>query len=368
MSSFDPIKWQAEIVIDEPTDKLQQAVANTVEFPENKTPDLLFFHGIMVSTGTNLNDAHFLGSEIVKADDTIDLKALDIEHLEESIVGHIYSHNIASFDGTPLNILDLKGKTEAELDGMQFNVHIAGIVYKSRFPELAEEISGNKWKLSMETYFQDYDIKVGQVIMTRGEAEAIGIASENVLGKVAKLLNDGKEVAKGEVARVLRGLMFSGCGIVKNPAEPRAIILETAKQKGLNVEELEVEIEGLKEEVIEKAEVTTEENETEKTDEEKADLDSYTERQQTSVGICVSYKRFLYESEPVGPDTAILQKDWCALYEKSCTSFSRGADDKDCLRNNIQGWTASYVKENVEEKKSYEALYKLQDLLKQVNK
>lgn len=364
MSSFKPIKWEAEIILDAPTDKLKQEVANTVEFPENKTPDLMFFHGIMVSTGTNLNDAHFLGSEIVKADNTIDLKALDMEHTEDSIVGHIYSHRLVSHDGASLNVSELKDKEDSELDGMQFNVHIAGIVYKSRFPELAEDIKDNKWKLSMETYFEDYDIKVGEVIMTRNEAEALGLAADNVLGKVAKLLKNGQEVARGEVARVLRGLMFSGCGIVKNPAEPRAIILETAKQKGLKIEDIEVEFEDS----IEKDKANIGDNETEEADDEKSGLDSYTDRQQTSVGICVSYKKHLYANEPPGPDTDILQNDWCALYEEGCASPSRGADDPRCLRNIVREAASEALSNYLDDVKSNEVLYNLQDLLEQVNK
>lgn len=366
MSSFEPIRWQAEIVVDAPTETLKQEVANVVEFPENKTPDLLFFHGIMVSTGTNLNDAHFLGSEIVKADDTIDLKALDMEHEESDIVGHIYSHKIVGYDGTIYDVEKLKTKTDKELDSMDLNVHIAGIVYKSRFPKIAEEIAKNQWKLSMETYYQDYDIKVGQVIMTKNEAEALGLASEKVLGKVAKLLKDGKEMARGEVARVLRGLMFSGCGIVKNPAEVKAVILETAKQKGLNIEELTVEVEGIEEASNETIEDTKLDKEV-INEEEEAALDSYDSRKQTSVGICVSYKRFIYDKEPAGPDSKLIHKDWCTLYDTSCTSSSRGADDKSCLRNQVKQQASAYITSHFEDKKRSALLYNLQDLLKQVN-
>ncbi|MHA2342346.1 MAG: hypothetical protein ACXADW_10745, partial [Candidatus Hodarchaeales archaeon] len=107
---------------------------------------------------------------------------------------------------------------------------IAGILYKSRFPELAKEVKDSKWKLSMETYFQDYDVKIGDLIISRKEAEALGLAEDSVVGRIAKILRKGKEIAKGEIARVLRDLMFSGCGLVKNPANPRSVILETAKK------------------------------------------------------------------------------------------------------------------------------------------
>jgi hypothetical protein len=66
--------------------------------------------------------------------------------------------------------------------------------------------------------------------MSRKEAEALGFANE-IIGKLAKILKKGKEIAEGEVSRVLRSLLFSGCGVVKNPANPRSVILETAKKQ-----------------------------------------------------------------------------------------------------------------------------------------
>lgn len=371
MSSLNSIKWDAEIVIDAPTDELKLEVATVVDFPENKTPDLLFFHGVMLSTGTNMNNAHFLGSEIVKADDTIDLKALDIEHEEQAVIGHIFSHKIVSYDGVVMDKDKLREKTDAELDSMNFDVHIAGIIYKSRFSELAKEIKDGKWRLSMETYYQDYDIKVGQVIMSKKEAESLGLAAENVLGKVARLTKAGVEVAKGEVARVLRGLMFSGCGVVKNPAEPRATILETAKQKEFVVEGVDVEIEGLEEVVTDNKAVVSDGDkdiiEKDKKDKEVSDLDSLDNRQQTSVGLCVSYRKFVYDHEPPGPDSVLQHENWCVLYDAACTSPSRGADHEKCLRNQIKSKTLAYVNSCIKNKTRGMLLCNLQDLLRQVN-
>ena len=267
-----PITWEAELIVDDATDERKTEVAGVVQFPENKTPDLLFFHGIMVSTGTNLNDAHFLGSEIFAADNSFDSKTLDLEHNEDQIVGHIYSHKFVGRDGSILEKEDMAKMTKSELDALDFDVHIAGIIYKSRFSELADEIKKGQWKLSMETFYQNYDIKIGNVIMSKQEAEALGIAADSSFGKVARLLKGGTEIAKGKVARVLRSLMFSGCGVVKNPAEPKAIILETAKQKGLNVEELTVEI--INEEIAGVEETTDTPPVAEETNKDVADLDA----------------------------------------------------------------------------------------------
>lgn len=223
-----PIKIQASINVVKETEQLRQEVAAIVDLPE-KMPDLLFFSGVMVSSGQNLNDAYFLPSELVKAHKTFTNKPLDVEHGEEDIVGHIYSSDFFDHDGNKLDINELLEMEESTLNEMNIDVVIGGVVYKNRFPDLAREIASNKWKLSMETYYQDYKIKVGGIIMTKDEAESLGLASEKVVGKKVKILKDKTEVAAGEVARVLLDLLFSGCGIVKKPANPRSLILEVAK-------------------------------------------------------------------------------------------------------------------------------------------
>ena len=326
---------EAEIELFEGTDELKQEVASVVSFPENKTPDMLFFSGIFVSSGENLNKAFFMPSELVKSHHTINNKALDIEHDETEIVGHIYSSAFVDRDGVKLDITTLQDTNQDELEKMDIDVMIAGIIYKSRFPELAEEIKNSKWKLSMETYFQDYDVKVGDLILSKKEAEALGLSSDAVLGRVARILKKGKEMAKGEVARVLRGLMFSGCGLVKSPANPRSIILETAKKKELEEGEIVVELDP---ETIKKK--------------EEADIDATDIRTQTSVGICVSYKKQVIDATFNGPDAKVLHEDWCTLYDTGCTSSSRGADHPECIRSVVTEVTGEYTKHKLSDLKA----------------
>jgi len=301
---YDPVTLEAEIELFEGTEELKQEVASVVPFPANKTPDMLFFSGIFVSSGENLNKAFFLPSELVKSHNTINNKALDIEHDDTQIVGHIYSSAFVDHAGNKLEIASLQDMKQDELEKLDVDVMIAGIIYKSRFPELAREVKENKWKLSMETYFQDYDVKIGDLILSKKEAEALGLASDSVLGRVAKVLQKGKEIAKGEVARVLRNLLFSGCGLVKNPANPRSVILETAKKKELEEGELVIELDP----------------KTVLKNKEEADVDVVDIRSQTSVGICVSYKRRVIDATFEGPNTKVLHNDWCTLYDTGCTS------------------------------------------------
>lgn len=333
---YDPVTLEAEIELFEGTEELKQEVASVVPFPANKTPDMLFFSGIFVSSGENLNKAFFLPSELVKSHNTINNKALDIEHDDTQIVGHIYSSAFVDHAGNKLEIASLQDMKQDELEKLDVDVMIAGIIYKSRFPELAREVKENKWKLSMETYFQDYDVKIGDLILSKKEAEALGLASDSVLGRVAKVLQKGKEIAKGEVARVLRNLLFSGCGLVKNPANPRSVILETAKKKELEEGEMVIELDP----------------KTVLKNKEEADVDVVDIRSQTSVGICVSYKRRVIDATFEGPNTKVLHNDWCTLYDTGCTSPSRGADNPECIRHKVIEVTQNYAQHKLEDMKA----------------
>lgn len=369
---YSPVELVAEISFFEGSEALKKEVASIVKFPENKTPDVLFFSGIFVSSGENLNKAYFMPSELVKSFDTIANKPLDLEHKEVEIVGHIYSAAFADKNGAKVEISQLKEMAAIEIEKMELDVVIAGILYKNRFPELADEVKNNKWKLSMETYYEDFDVKVGNTILSRKEAEALGIATENVLGKVAKLLKQGKEIAKGSITRVLRGLIFSGCGLVQNPANPRSVILETAakKKEAENMDEIVIELEPVAEPVKGDKDMKKEGADV-RDSTSPADVSggpgAYDIRTQTSVGICVSYKRRVIDATFEGPDAKVLHEDWCALYEQGCTSPSRGADHPKCLRNTVAKTAKSYVEAKLKkldkEDKRGDLLVQLKSLL-----
>jgi hypothetical protein len=329
------IYLEAEIQLEEETAALKEKASKIIELPsENeKQPDLSYFSAIFVSSGENLNHAYFLGSELVKAEGTIVNKALDVEHSEEEIIGHIYERAYMDKEGKVLDLKELASLETASLDNQDMHIAIAGIIYKNRFPNLAQEVADSKWKVSMECYFQNYDVKIGDLVLNKKEAEALGLASsdDKILGRLAKVLKNGKEIAEGTIARVLRGICFSGCGVVKNPANPPSVILETAKEKDkikddsiiiLNYDEIDNNV--------------TSENIDDSNNEVARDgmLDD-------TVGICVNYKRRLYDKAGT-----VLENDWCAAYEATCSSFSRDTSDPDCLRNqNIRRFARAAVKE-----------------------
>lgn len=324
MNTDNKIYLEADIKLEEETPELKECASKAIELPsvEDKQPDLLYCSAVFVSTGENLNHAYFMGSELIIAEGTITNKAMDIEHSEESVIGHIYRREFMDQAGNKLDLKELSSKEVAAQDSQEMHVAIACVLYKNRFPNFAKEVAENKWKVSMECYYETYDVKIGQLVLDQKEAEALGLAVEDskILGTMAKVIKNGIEIASGTITRVLRGICFSGCGFVKNPANPASIVLETANTKTveksentliLNYDELQTVDNNVTSDTIE--------GNIEKARDGALD---------DTVGICVSYKRRLYDKAE-----KVIATDWCTLYEKKCTSFSRDTTDPDCLKN-----------------------------------
>ena len=353
---------EAPMKIHEETSILKEKAAKAIELPQenDKQPDLMYFSAIFVSSGENLNHAYFLGSELFAAEGTIINKALDVEHNEDEIIGHIYERAFTDKNGKVLEVSELASREIAGLDDQEMHIAIAGIIYKNRFPNIAKEVADNKFCVSMECYYQDYDIKIGDMILGHKEAEMLGLASigNNMLGRMAKVIKDGKEMAKGKIARVLRGICFSGCGIVKTPANPPSVIMETAKEnvreEANNNEANDVIV--LNYDNLEDDNKVTSDTVEGAVTKEKAKDGSLDD----SIGICVSYKRRLYDKAG-----NVIANDWCTAYDATCSSFSRDTTDPDCLRNkDIRRFARATLKKLLAERAGKDKRKKLLDDLK----
>lgn len=336
----------AEIKVDKETAALKEKASSVISLPtdKDKQPDLLYMSALFVSSGTNLNLAHFLTSELLKAEGSIVSKAVDVEHQEDQIIGAIYDRRFVDRDGKELSLNELSSMDTASLDKTDVDILIACVIYKNRFPELAKEVSDGKWCVSMEAYFTDFDLKIGDLILSRREAEALGLASdnENIFGKIAKVIKDGKEIAEDKVARVLRGIIFSGVGIVKHPANITSVVLETAHTKENkaddDMEEIILNYDNLDDKKDNNVTSLNIES-SEKEDVEEAEL-----QYDDTVGICVSFKKEVVDATFKGPNTKILHTNWCSLYDLACTSFSRDTTDPKCLKNKIKEKATSHTK------------------------
>lgn len=239
MSEETKFYLTANIHVDKETEDLKKEVASVINLPldNEQQPDLGYFSAVLVSTGTNLNGACFLGSELVQAAGSVNSKALDLEHQETEITGHIYSSIFVDKEHNKLDLQELASNEYAYLDNKDMHICIGCVMYKDRFPDLYEDVAAGRFKVSMECYYKDFDIKVGDTIIPKEAAAAVGIDinDESSYGRSAKVVRDGKEIASGTLARVLRGICFSGVGLVENPANPDSVIIEVASEKKADV-------------------------------------------------------------------------------------------------------------------------------------
>lgn len=369
MYNDKPLVFEADITVEEETAYLRERASSFINLPEeqDRQMDLMYFTAIYVSSGENLNNAFFEQQELVMAENTIINKALDIEHKEKDIVGHLYDKVFIDEKGNKLDIDGLKAMEADKLKDTNMHVAIAGIIYKNRFPEIAKEVADGKWKVSMETYFKDFDIKIGDLVLTRKEAESVGYKDvSSVIGKEGKVFKSGKEIASGTISRVLRGLNFSGCGLVENPANPPSVILEVAGHKPNSEEDsgdvnhksvIEIDLSNIDNNV------TSKKADTNTIDSEKSKFQNYSDPSTvygpSGVGDCVYYKKRV-----VSKEGEIINEDWCNKFDTGCTAFSRTAVDEDCLLRQVDKEVSEYVKKSIFKRNIDRELSALEKVLK----
>lgn len=356
-----PLYLEATIKVDEETKSLRERASTVIDLPKEgeKQIDLMYLTAVFVSSGENLNHAFFEPSEMLKAEGTIVNKALDIEHKEKEIIGHLYDRVFIDESGSVMNMEDLKALSRDELDKLNLHVAIAGIIYKNRFPSVAEEVAAGKWKVSMEAYYRDFDLKIGDLKLTRKEAELMGLGTDfgSVIGKIGKVYSKGKEIASGAIARILRDITFSGCGIVENPANPPSVILEVAEHNNKKQEVSDVII--LDMDKINNSNKLTSSSIGDSCLELSSDPAIV---HNDLVGICVNYKKRVEDKEG-----KVVNTDWCSKFDTKCTAPSREATDVNCLRNKVSNSVASIVKAKLNSKKIDVLLSDLKNAIEKIS-
>lgn len=379
---------------------------------EERQPDLQYLTAIFVSSGINKNGAVFLGSELLKARRTIVGKAVDLEHAEQQIIGQITNSVFLKRDKTLIDPdLMMKTMMVGDQDQLDLDIGISAIIHKARFPELAAEVARGEWMVSMECFYRDYDIKVGNMIIPKEQAADMGI--DGMIGSVVRVKDGDKELGFHLVGRVLRDILFSGVGLVKNPANPRSIIMESAavneyiQEKSKEGDVLTLNINDFKSvefssddskdsdmksfiyEVVTSAVDAAFKKNTVLKEEAKEPLNHITP------GTCVNYKRYVYTypdpqivepdeeltqipmTHPPGPQgvespgAEIAREHWCNLFDLDCTARPGDATLPDCWRNVY----ARTVKEEVfsheevlRRRRVQEGLVSLQSLLDDAKK
>lgn len=345
---------------------------------EQRQRDIQYIVAIFVSSGMNLNGAYFLPSELIGARDTITGKALDVEHLDQYVVGSIYERAYLTKDRQLIDPVQALVEYGTKVDSLDMDIAVLMGLYKYRFPEVAQEVAEGKYKVSMECYYRDFDLKVGDVIISKDEANVFGFdtaGDASIVGKTVKLVEGKKECGFARIGRVFRDIMFSGCGLTEIPANPESDILATASDNN-NDEILEgVVLDLTKSETYMKNKVAQEKIElSSRKEEENAVAEEDNKAVATgspsssNPGTCVHFKKYVYEYQPSsetaievdgeeleqvpkiagvgdnpGPEDKIVAEKWCNLFDTECTSLAGDATDARCLRNVINSTTANCI-------------------------
>jgi len=340
---------------------------------QERMSDLQYISAILVSTGMNLNGAVFMPSELIRSRDTMLGKPLDVEHIQHALVGHLYDRAFMAKDRSvfePMALLAEVGPTD--IDRATFDIAVLMKLYKMRFPEIADSVSSGVFKVSMECYYEYFDVMVGDLIISTAEAAKYGLTPEKVQeysGTLAEVvMPDGRRVG-AIIGRVLRNLMFSGCGLVEAPANVDSVILEAAATtKEFAANGLSLDLTGC--EVIQKMSENSIGRKTLFT-KPAVSINVITDTptnppaesaRSSSPGTCVSYKQSVSQgldggapvvSDDLGPSVndTVAKEAWCSLFDDACTSFADATDAR-CLRN-VLGRTVKEVLFDMDELKSF---------------
>jgi len=212
----------------------ESAVAQLRKFAHQHTKaaqgdfDLFHLTTILVTVGWNKNDDVFDPVETWVARRTPEDKQLNYEHDDAKVIGHITSNWV----------MDAEGKLVADdtvVDDLPAKFHIVtgGVLYRQwQTPELQErmdtlvaEIAEGKWFVSMECMFKgfDYALKASDGstrVVARNDKTAF-------LSKHLRAYGGTGTYGDYKVGRMVRNIVFSGKGMVKNPANPESVILSS---------------------------------------------------------------------------------------------------------------------------------------------
>lgn len=349
-SPIEIVSNPSEEIVGKATANIKQLTIPTADL---KQPDLLYTRSILVSTFDNQNGAYFIPSELVKARSTIVNKAMDMHHDTQKVVGHIIDYAFYKHSGEAFDAVEAASKTSSDIfDKEPFDIGILSVVYRTRFPEEAKDIVAGAYKVSMETFYKDFDVMVGGVVIPKEDAIRAGLIE--LIGKNVKVMSGKNPIFDNstKVFKRLLGIHFIGCGFVENPANERSVILEAASMNIDNAESVNVvdvkNVEAFRKFVQENDRIVLESRQ------DIASIDAPSNGKNYE-GLCVSYKRYLHEGDPTtNVDAKIIREDYCNLFDDDCP-VGGSATDTACLRNVLSS-TVAYLIRNAWEKLDFDRM------------
>lgn len=192
--------------------------------------DLFYLESILASTVWNLNDDVFDPIETWQARHTPVDKPINNEHDCSKIIGHITSGRVIDTDGNEI-------ADDTALDELPEKFHLVsgGVLYRKYDKEdlqtqadltIAAIDNGERF-VSMECLFKGFDYAVME---PDGAISIVARSSKTAfLTKHLKAYGGTGEFNGRRIGRLLRNILFSGKGVVAEPANPESIIFENAK-------------------------------------------------------------------------------------------------------------------------------------------
>lgn len=198
--------------------------------------DLYYVQSILVTSSWNKNDDIFDKEEVWQAKNTPEDKPTNLEHDENTIIGHIVSNWSITDDGI---LIDESTPIENLPD--KFHIVTGSVIYKAYVnPELKERTSkliaeienGSKY-VSMECMFKGFDY--GLINEDTGEYKILSRSNDTAfLTKHLRAYGGSGKYENHKLGRVLRQITFSGKGYVDKPANPDSIIF--SRENFINIE------------------------------------------------------------------------------------------------------------------------------------
>ena len=201
-------------------------VKNPKSLASYNDEDLYYVQSILVTSSWNKNDDIFTKEEVWTAKNTPEDKPTNLEHDENTIIGHIVSNWSITEDGV---LIDENTPSEDLPD--RFHIVTGSVIYKSytnpelkeRTAKLIDEIENGTKYVSMECMFKGFDY--GLINESTGEYKILSRSDDtSFLTKHLRAYGGSGKYESHKVGRVLRNITFSGKGYVDKPANPDSII------------------------------------------------------------------------------------------------------------------------------------------------
>jgi len=225
--------------------------------------DLYYLNTVLVSVGWNANDDVFSAEALWDSRDTPQDKPFNLEHQPETIIGHITGNFMLNEE---FKVID-NGISFDDMPG-KFHLGTSAVIYRQmtqRNPELAETIStiideideGGKWFVSMECLFNDFDYGL---VDSQGSQHIIARNEEtSFLTKHMRSYGGTGTFKDFKIGRIVKNVVFSGKGLVRNPANAESIIFDKNSINDFNgvankIEDVILDIKGEEEIMSDKTE------------------------------------------------------------------------------------------------------------------